>query len=439
MSNNPKTESFNDLASADSGSCFSFANGKKISLGELFSQAQRVASGLPQASYAINLCQDRYLFTVAFLAVILREQINLLPQNRSPGCVENLLENHSASYCISDEPDLPFSGVRITLPDSTPEARETIPRIQKDRIACISFTSGSTGEPKSIAKTFGEFSCCARLATQRLGIGPKVLLVSTVPPQHTYGLETSVFWPLVSGAAIHSGRPFFPEDIRRTVCDSKQPCFLISTPTQLKACVESSLCWTNLAGVLSSTAAMPLKLAEAIEQTFAVSLFEVFGSTETLSFASRRLCVSEKWQPYDGVEPSPESEGFRVSGGHLQTAIRLDDRVEIDPRGFFTLTGRSSDLVKIGGKRASLTELNRLINEIEGVRDAVFYPTGNGRLGALVVSRRSKESILAELRQSIDEVFLPRPLHLVQTIPRNELGKIVKWKLDQLTGALDIG
>ncbi|MGH8556944.1 MAG: AMP-binding protein [Methylococcales bacterium] len=445
MSSNSKPglfDLFNEIPGADPERCFSLVNGKKMSLGEFFFQAQQVALRLPQARNVLNLCQDRYLFTVCYLAVILRNQINLLPQNRSRGCIEKLLKHYSNSYCISDEPELRYPGLVITLPDLAQHGAQhgtaRIPDIQENCLASISFTSGSTGKPKAIPKNIGEFLTSARLATNRLGIGADLILVSTVPPQHMYGLETSVFWPLVSGATILSCRPFFPEDIRRILSESEKPCLLISTPTQLKACIESTLHWTNLAGVLSSTASMPLKLAESIESRFAVPLLEIFGSTETMSFASRRLTVSERWQPYRGIRVSADAGHCTVQGGHLGAPQQLDDRFAVDHNGCFTLTGRSSDLVKIGGKRASLAELNSLINDIEGVRDALFYPTRHGRLGALVVSLRSKQSILAELRQSIDEVFLPRPLHLIQEIPRNELGKIVKLKLDRLVRELDI-
>jgi acyl-coenzyme A synthetase/AMP-(fatty) acid ligase len=437
MSNKPNLATSNGLPDFDPECSFTYFNGVNVSLGDLVSRAQQVSRSLPDGRYAVNLCRDRYLFTLCYLAVIFRNQINLLPQNQSPGCIQTLLENYSGSYSISDDPGLGYPGF-VIKPDILWKDAGQFPEIQDNCIASISFTSGTTGNPKPIPKTFGEFCTAARLATERLGIGSDLALVSTVPPQHMYGLETSIFWPMVARAAIRSDRPFFPEDIRRTVSESDKPCLLISTPTHLKACVESDLGWTNLAGVLSSTASMPRPLAEAIEARLGVPLLEIFGSTETLSFASRRLLASEKWRPYPGIRVGAEPDCCTVQGGHLRNPLQLDDRLEIDRDGCFTVIGRSADLVKVGGKRASLAELNRLINQIEGVRDGLFYVTEHGRLGALVVSRRSKKSILEDLRQSIDEVFLPRPFHRIAEIPRNELGKIVKLKLDRLIRDLDI-
>lgn len=438
MSNKPNLARIEHFQQTDLDRRFAALNAQAISLGGLFFLAQELSTRLPKGRFALNLCRDRFSFTVCYLAVIFRNQINLLPQNQSPACIESILENYPGSYSIGDDPNSPYPGFQITNSDLRPSGSRQFPGLEADRIASISFTSGSTGEPKAIPKTLGEFMKSAQLATNRLGIGSDLMIVSTVPPQHMYGLETSVFWPLAAPATIHGDRPFFPEDIRKTLSDSDKPCLLISTPTHLKACVESDLCWTNLAGVLSSTAAMPLKLAESIERRFGVPLMEVFGSTETLSYATRRPLASDKWRPYDGVRISAEGDFCTVQGGHLREPVRLDDFVETDSDGGFRVTGRSSDLVKVGGKRASLAELNRLINEIEGVRDGLFYLTEHGRLGALVVSQRSKKSILRVLRRSIDQVFLPRPFHLIQEIPRNELGKIVKLKLESLIRELDI-
>lgn len=439
MLNKPNLDRSIEVPEENLDRCFSIVRGRNASLGNLYYQAWQLSRRLPEGRYVINLCENRYAFTVCYFAVIFQGKTNLLPQNRSRRALESLLQEYSGSYCISDNPAMQYPGLIVGDGDFLQNGRRQVPHIRNSAVASISFTSGSTGEPKAIPKTFGEFLKSAELATERLGIGfDEIVLVSTVPPQHMYGLETSVFWPMVADTSIRSDRPFFPEDIRRTVAESEKPCLLISTPTHLKACAESDLRWTNLARVLSSTASMPAGLADLIEQNLGAPLFEIFGSTETMSFASRRPTESQRWQPYRGIRIKAENNHCIVQGGHIARAVRIDDRVKVDPDGCFTLSGRSSDLVKIAGKRASLAELNRVINSIEGVHDGLFYLTECGRLGALVVSRRSKKSILAELRQSIDEVFLPRPFHRIKEIPRNEVGKIVKLKLDRLIRNLDI-
>ena len=190
--------------------------------------------------------------------------------------------------------------------------------------------------------------------------------------------------------------------------------------------------------ILSSTAPMSPDLATQTEQCFNAPLFEIFGSTETLSYASRRLTESEKWIPYQGIQLSSDNNTFYIQGGHLTDKVYLDDQLKIDEDGHFTVLGRSSDMIKIAGKRASLSELNSIINSIDGIEEGIFFQTKTERLGALVVTRLHKKDILRKLKQSIDEVFLPRPLKIVDLIPRNDIGKIAKNKLDQMIKELDV-
>ena len=95
--------------------------------------------------------------------------------------------------------------------------------------------------------------------------------------------------------------------------------------------------------------------------------------------------------------------------------------------------------MKIAGKRTSLEALNAALARIEGVQDGAFYlRDGAARLGALVVAPgRSARALRAALRQHIDPAFLPRPLHLVAALPRNENGKLTRQALLELVASLE--
>ncbi len=110
----------------------------------------------------------------------------------------------------------------------------------------------------------------------------------------------------------------------------------------------------------------------------------------------------------------------------------LADLVELvdDGRGFL-LRGRQADLLEIAGKRASLSDLTRRLQSINGVHDAAMLQAdadaaGVRRLLALVVAddTLTDASILDALRQSTDPVFLPRRIIRVAALPRNDTGKL---------------
>ena len=407
------------------------ASGQIISCGEFLNHALALSEKLPAQSYALNLCQDRYLFMVAYIAVLLRQQITLLPANQAPKTIKHLLAAYQNSYCLSDIPSTSTPQFLISWDLLTASVAE-FPLINPRAPLSISFTSGSTGEPKAIIKTWAEFQHSAQLALSALALENQDLtLVSTVPPQHMYGLETSLFWVLFSDLIIHNSRPFYPEDIRLILQSIAEP-MLISTPTHLKSCVHSQSHWGEIRRILSSTAPLSVELAAQIEQRFHAPVSEIYGSTETLSFATRRTLKNPLWQPYQGITLYEKEHQFFVCGGHLAQAVGLDDTFEITETGLFRNLGRASDLIKIGGKRASLTELNRILTQLPSVADGIFFKVKNGRLAALVVSQAMKSEIIAQLKLALDPVFLPRMIYQVEKLPRNATGKIIKSELDQL-------
>ncbi|MFZ1445713.1 MAG: beta-hydroxyacyl-ACP dehydratase, partial [Candidatus Dechloromonas phosphoritropha] len=88
------------------------------------------------------------------------------------------------------------------------------------------------------------------------------------------------------------------------------------------------------------------------------------------------------------------------------------------------------------GKRSSLAYLNHQITALPGMADAVFFlpddetTDGIGRLCALVVAPGvARRQLLAALRERIDPAFLPRPLILVDALPRDATGKLPRERL----------
>ena len=105
---------------------------------------------------------------------------------------------------------------------------------------------------------------------------------------------------------------------------------------------------------------------------------------------------------------------------------------------WFRLLGRGADMVNVAGKRASLAHLNHLLCEIPGVVDGAFFNPDTGlhdvaRLTAFFVSETLTErDVLAALRHRTDAVFLPRPLHRVDRLPRAATGKLPQAALAEL-------
>ena len=154
--------------------------------------------------------------------------------------------------------------------------------------------------------------------------------------------------------------------------------------------------------------------------------------------ATRRTVESVAWCLHPGVRMRQDASGTSVIGGHVETEVLLHDVIELGDDGRFLLHGRTLDLVNIGGKRTSLASLNYHLNSITGVGDGVFLMPDEAagavtRLTAFVVAPGlSSKTVMNALRQRIDPVFLPRPLCLVDALPRNDTGKLPRQALQQL-------
>ena len=305
--------------------------------------------------------------------------------------------------------------------------------IDPEHLGVLLFTSGSTGVPQPHGKRWRECLGMAHQLSQRIGLrGMNVL--ATVPPQHMFGFETTILSALHGGAVVEAARPFYPQDIRDALLALPEPRLLVSTPLHLRTLLESGASVAPLARILSATAPMPGALAADLESHFGCEVHEVFGCTEGGSLASRCTAQETDWSPYPGVRLESQAQGTRVSTEHLDAPFVLGDHVEMQANGGFRLLGRDADLVKVAGRRISLTAIGESLLAIPGVLDAaVLMPDGEAlhtRPAALVVAPGlSVAQIRAQLAQQLDPIFVPRPLRRVEQLPRNALGKLPRAAL----------
>lgn len=434
------------LHAADPARILAWRDGAAVSAAQFLSEVRALADTLPASTAAVNLCEDRYAFLVAFCALTLRGQINLLPSSRAPQAVDEVMAAHPGCYALGEQvvDPAPPGYRRFSLCKSHADATPVPvwPTIPAEQVVVIGYTSGSTGKPSANAKTWRDLhaSNIGNLTMLHAALGERFEVVATVPPQHMYGIEMSVLLPLLGDVGVHAGRPFFPADVAAALAEVAEPRVLVTTPVHLRALVDSGVRLPPVAVMMSATAPLPTALALAAEQHFGGPVLEVFGSTETCVLASRRPSVDEDWLLYDGISLHPQPDGTEVDAPQLRAPIILADIVSLSHCGRrFRLRGRQADMLEIAGKRASLSDLNRRLLAIPGVLDGVIFQLEGGdtldvhRIAALVVAPGLDEFVITDtLRRAIDPLFLPRPLRLVASLPRNETGKLPRSALLEL-------
>lgn len=412
-----------------------------VTVGQFVADATRLAETMPTAGHILNICNDRYRFTVGLAAGLLAAKISLLPANHTPETIRQLLDFAPDVFCLHDGngEDVVLPRLRYPFEAAAPAEAGSVPLIGAERTLAVLFTSGSTGTPVPHKRTWGSAVCSSRAEADRLGFSATPLsVVGTVPAQHSYGLESTVLLSLHGNAAAWSGRPFYPADIASALAAVPRPRLLVTTPFHLRSLLESGVDIPPVDVVLSATAPLSRELASLAEERLGAPVHEIYGCTEAGQLASRHTASTEAWNPFPGVEVVPEGDGHVAHGGHVEGRVPLSDRLEIVDGGRFLLHGRNADLVNIAGKRTSLAYLNHQLNAIAGVVDGCFFmPDEAGwpvegvcRLCAFVVAPGlTSQQLLAALRQRIDPIFLPRPLIFLEDLARNATGKLLRRDL----------
>jgi acyl-coenzyme A synthetase/AMP-(fatty) acid ligase len=418
---------------------------RTVTAGRFLNAARQAAEALPSGAFVVNLCRDRLAFALALVAAMLRGQVTLLTSDRSSDWLAAVPGMFSGVYAVADH-------LAATQPlhchvlehDSIWTAWDTgtIPDVPASQPACVVFTSGTTGQPLAHRKSWGalvERSIDAA-AWLELADARTTSVVGMVPPHHMYGLETTVLLPLHASAAAWCGPAFYPQDVVAALRSVPPPRVLVTTPLQIRTLLHASVDLPPIDRIVSATAPLFPEMAKAAEERWMTRVVEIFGATEVGSIAGRRTVAGDVWTTYPRVslrQAGPEAETFAT--GPYAAPYPLSDVMELLDDRHFRLVGRRPDMVKLGGRRASLAELNRILAGLDGVIDGQFVapedldrrPTA--RLLVFVVApERSAEDLLAELRHRIDPLFLPRRVIKVDRLPRNDVGKLTQEALGAL-------
>lgn len=443
------------LTPRDLAQPFAWRAGQPISGHRYLADVQAFAQRLPQDSSVVSLCGDRYAFSVAFGAALMRGLVSLLPPNARPDTLAQLRGDYPHLCAATDDPALQVDGMpalRVPLPAADnagtlaePGDAWPVPAVASSlRGACL-LTSGSTGVPQPHAKTWGEMNLNVQGATQRLceylqrpslaGLN----LVATVPAQHSFGFESSVLLAMLGGASLDAGRPFYPADIVQSLQSVPRPRALITTPFHLKALLSAGLELPATDLVLCATAPLSPQLARQAEAEFGGPLIEIYGCTEAGQVATRRTADSEVWCTFgdlritreaSGSDEGVQEERFYVQGSAVPVLTQLSDVLKLDDARHFRLYGRANDLIHVAGRRSSLGHLNYHLNSLEGVQDGAFWlpddvPDGVVRPVAFVVAPGiGAAAIIAGLRARLEAVFVPRRVVHVDALPREATGKL---------------
>ncbi|MCP4655374.1 MAG: acyl--CoA ligase [bacterium] len=344
-----------------------------------------------------------------------------------------------------DAGDRLVDGVRITrLP--TDADRITVP---PPDTALIKLTSGSTGEPAGACFRDDSLAIGIRQIGQgmELSEGDRVLIA--IPLSHSYGFDNGVLSLAVLGTPLVLEPGFFPAPLLRALAEGEITFFPL-VPPLVRSLGQSP--WPAdlaLRKVICAGGALVPEFAEQFRGASGRPIHNFYGSTETggICFEDRPWkpeAVGTVGRPLPGVTVTLDEVG-RVGvdskanligyfGPDREASVRrflTGDTAEWTPQGRLRLTGRTADILNIGGRKVPAVRVEEALRHLPGVGDAAVVGVEDAVRGertvAFLVADRwpvNTSSVAARLT--------PREVRRIDSLPYTERGKLDRGRLRRL-------
>ncbi len=313
--------------------------------------------------------------------------------------------------------------------------------------SALFFTSGTSGKPIGVVKTSAHLESETSVHKKWLENKDFEQCLVTVPFFHIYGFLFGLWLPLSLGLEIVTKEHFLPNEIVN-LCASK-PTLCIINPVFIRAMLRLRDS-VDLSTTLFISSSGPLEPHEAssFEEKYATRLTQLYGSSETGGIAIRSGGESV-WKPLDGVivthdegvlcveSPFVSDTVYEQVFKSISTPFRTTDIIEMIECGF-KITGRASELVKIGGKRLSIVEIERFLEKMEGIDEALVFVEYHPQqlrgetLSLSLVGDETKihKTILKKaLHDHFGGIHIESKITMVESIAKTAMGKKIRVQL----------
>ena len=423
--------------------CALIADGAQVTYAELEAEANWVARRL----YAHGVRRGS---TAALTMHPRREQVVLVHALMKVGAAllplsPRLTETERATIIEMVEPmvDLDDPGLLTQTEADMPMLGEH----DTDDVCAYVLSSGSTGAPKPIGLTYGNFLWSAMGGAFNIGVDPADRWLCCLPLSHIAGL-TIVVRSAIYGttAVVHDG--FEVERVARSLADDEITVVSLVT-TMLSRLLDAGADLAGPRAILVGGGPVPESiLAEALDR--GATVVQTYGLTETCSQvttlapedALRKLgsagrpLLSSHVRIRDGeilVQGPTVAPGSYDESGWLHTG----DLGHIDEEGFLYVSDRIDDMIVSGGENVVPSEVEEVLLGHPAVVEAAVVgredPEWQQAVTAVVVLAPDTEVTPDELRHHCAATLagykVPKRVELAAALPRTPSGKLMRRAL----------
>ena len=341
---------------------------------------------------------------------------------------------------------------------------------ESDDIACILYTSGTTGRPKGAMLSHDNLASNAKVLHSYWGWEEGDVLLHALPIFHVHGLFVALHCALLNGSKVIFLSKFSLPAIKKNLPHST---VMMGVPTFYVRLLEDpefnkNLC-KNMRLFIAGSAPLLSETFKEFENISGHKILERYGMTEagmitsnpyngdrvpsTVGYAlpgvSSRVADDTGSEVTRGEVGILEIKGPNVFQGYWcmpeKTAeeFRADgffitgDMATMDSEGRISIVGRAKDLVISGGFNVYPKEVENAIDEMEGVKESAIigvpHPDFGEGVTAVIVPEEAagitEEQVIAFLKEKIARLKQPLKIFFVKELPRNTMGKVQKKAL----------
>ncbi|OFB43752.1 acyl-CoA synthetase [Mycolicibacterium sp. (ex Dasyatis americana)] len=443
-------------------------DGTVLSRSDLVGAATSVAERVAVAQRVAVLATPTPTTVLAIIGCLIAG-VPVVPVPADVGTAErrHILADSGAQAWLGEQPEeaegLPHVPVRLHA-----RSWHRYPEPAPNSTAIIMYTSGTTGAPKGVPISRQAIADDIDALAAAWQWTADDTLVHGLPLFHVHGLVLGLLGSLrIGNRFVHTGKP------TPAAYAQAQGTLYFGVPTVWSRVVkdlDSALALSTARLLVSGSAPLPVPVFDELVRLTGHAPVERYGSTESLITLSTRVDGERRpgWVglPLAGVQtrlvdddgaPVPHDgetigrlqiKGPMVFGGYLNrpeaTAEAFDsdgwyrtgDVAVIDADCMHRIVGRESvDLIKSGGYRIGAGEIETVLLGHDGVDEAAVVGVPDDDLGqrivAFVVGNAAPEVLIEFVAQQLSAHKRPREVRLVDSLPRNAMGKVMKKELAQ--------
>lgn len=379
-----------------------------------------------------------------------------------------------AVICTGEQGEQPSRVRQYALADLLTHDARHLPYPDDDAMACLPYSSGTTGRSKGIMHSHESLAMQAVLSANHLQMRPGDVLVQALPLVHLYPGNIIMGGLFVSGATMVVQPVFDPPAFAAMLAD-RHATLCAGVPTtyamlcQLDEAVLAELDLSEMQAAFSAGAPLPSRVRSEFRRLFGSPVLDCYGITEaagnlaaTLRYGSSpdlscgvpyplteiRIVDSDDAdvptgkvgeliargpQIMRGYWNRPADSEMALRGGWLHTG----DLARQDPDGFFYIVDRAKDVIIAGGYNVYPAEVEEVVQShpdvamcaVFGVPDPIKGEKPWAAVVLRVGARTDETSLEKHCRGYLAAYKVPRRFLLVDALPRSSVGKILRREL----------